>query len=139
MKITEQTPFFRMPGLVMSNKVLKDSEKVLLTALISFARGKNYCFPSYTTLEQTTGQSHSTVIRGIKKLEEYGILAKMKKEHNKTKSNKYFLFLDAEIFKQDTAEKMKAVAKEYNWTMNIKKELASSRQTKTQVHNSSSL
>ena len=139
MKITEQTPFFQMPGLLMSNKVLKDSEKVLLTALISFARGKNYCFPSYTTLEQTTGQSHSTVTRGIKKLEEYGILAKMKKEHNRTKSNKYFLFLEAEIFKQDTAEKMKAVAKEYNWTMNIKRELASGRETKMQAHNSSPL
>lgn len=122
--------FTKTPLALLANTVLLPTEKIVLMALIFFERDKGICYPSITTLQQTTGLARSTVIKALKQLEYYGIIMVAQRGKAKKANNLYRIFLADEIFEQDTPEKMINVSRKYNWT---KKELVQSRQTKTQA------
>lgn len=124
--------FTKTPLALLANTVLLPTEKIVLTALIYFSRDKGICYPSITTLQQTTGLARSTVIKALKQLEYYGIIMVAQRGKAKQTNNLYRIFVEDEIFEQDTPEKMIEVAGKYNW-FRAKKELVPSRQTKTQA------
>jgi len=72
---------WKREGFVMLPHALLFDPRAGLPALMVFwvltahmFRGKEYCFPSITTLEEETRLSRHTVIKGIKSLEEMGYL-----------------------------------------------------------------
>lgn len=128
--------FTKTPLTLLSNQVLLPAEKIVLVALIFFARDKGICYPSITKLQQTTGLSRSTVIRAIKQLEYCGIIVVAQRGESKKSNNLYRIFVEDEIFEQNTEEKMIEVAGKYNWFQTkTKKELAPGSPTKMQAHN----
>lgn len=123
------------------SSVLDVYEKTMYMTLLRFVStwnrtGKFSIFPSYGRLSKSIGISRPKTISTIKQLEKLGIVEKIvqKKESGKRQtSNTYVIYADNRLWNAKNRADMRRIS------MDIKKELASSRQTKTQVHNSSSL
>jgi biotin operon repressor len=81
--------FAMIPTAVLMDERLTRSSLVVFWALtVHLFRGKEYCFPSLTTLQKEAHSSRPTIIKAIKSLEEYGYL---QVERTERKNNKYYL------------------------------------------------
>lgn len=81
--------FAMVPHSVLFDENLKKSDALTFWCLtVHMFKGKDYCFPSQSTIAKETKQSRRTVIRSINRLKKHGYLEVDKREG---KSSKYYL------------------------------------------------
>ncbi len=75
-------------SLMLDGKISKSGLLIFWALTIHLFKGKDYCYPSVSTLQKETGLSRPSVIKGIKDLEINGNLVV---EKTSGKVNRYYL------------------------------------------------
>lgn len=83
MRILYNTGFTQIPNYILRSKVLRPSQKVVLSVLCSYANDENVAFPSYQTIANDSGISRRKAIEIIADLERLGCIRKIAQKSNK--------------------------------------------------------
>lgn len=79
-----QPPFAALPHHIAGDPRVSPLGKAILLALLYWARAKDHCWPADASIAQRIGRSQATVQRGLKHLQELGLIQRQRSDANRT-------------------------------------------------------
>ena len=76
--------FYKLPQYLTALKDLKPSDKIVYAVLLDYQGNHEYCWPGIRTIAKDTGQSHTTIIECIRRLEAKALLTVERRGNGKS-------------------------------------------------------